>query len=138
MPNFVAQLKLQIMMKIFRLISSLPASWLGGAVRRVAVTMLLLCVTTVAAWAAKMYSWAIWSPEDNTLYFVRSSTDYATDNSYKGHSISAWEIADKNDTKQPIGSNTARWITFSGVAKNCKRVVFDGSFSEARPIDCSK
>ena len=107
--------------------------------------LLLALLTTQTAWCAKkMWSWAIWSPDNTTLYFVRDRVDYTQETTYVENlgdddkiihdNIQAWQIADSQDTSYPSGAKNARWA--ETVAATCTKVVFTKSFNKARPLCC--
>ena len=104
-------------------------------VMRAAMMLLLAVLTTATTWAAKMRSWAIWSPTNTTLYFVRDNVDYTKESTYDGYgNIQAWQIADADDMSYPSGAKNARWAKTA--AATCTEVEFKSSFSNAKPLSC--
>ena len=104
-------------------------------VMRAAMMLLLAVLTTATTWAAKMRSWAIWSPTNTTLYFVRDNVDYTKMSTYDGYgNIQAWQIADADDMSYPSGAKNARWAKTA--AATCTEVEFKSSFSNAKPLSC--
>ena len=98
-----------------------------------AIMVMLVTLVSVTA-KAETKSWAIWCEGNTTLYFVRDSTDYTKTKSYKKKKIkAAWKIADANDKKKVASEKKAQWAKVKG---ECTKVVFDESFSAARPITC--
>lgn len=98
--------------------------------------MMVLLVTLVSVTAkAETKSWALWCESNTTLYFVRDNTNYTKTNIYKKKNITtAWKIADANDKKKVASEKKAQWV--ATVKETCTKVVFDGSFSKARPLSC--
>lgn len=99
-----------------------------------AMMVLLVMLVSVTA-GAETKSWALWSANKKTLYFVRDNVDHQAGEKHNNVSIAnVWKIADYNDKKQVATEKTAQWVkTAKGT---CTHVVFESSFSKARPISC--
>ena len=99
-----------------------------------AIMVLLVTLVSVTA-KATTKSWALWCASNKTLYFVRNNTDYTKTKKIKDHPIkAAWKIADKADKNKKASEKKAQWV--SDVQGTCTKVVFDKSFSSARPLSC--
>ncbi len=96
--------------------------------------VMLVSVTAGAQETAEMASWVLLSKNNNTLYFVRDNVAHQKKEDYKGIFIDlVWRIADKAD---PQGAKTTNKAPWSSAKKFCTKVVFEDSFSAARPIYC--
>ncbi|MDO4202823.1 MAG: BspA family leucine-rich repeat surface protein [Bacteroidales bacterium] len=96
--------------------------------------VMLASVTAGAQETAEMASWVLLSKNNNTLYFVRDNVAHQKKEDYKGIFIDlVWRIADKAD---PQGAKTTNKAPWSSAKKFCTKVVFEDSFSAARPIYC--
>lgn len=100
-----------------------------------AIMVMLVMLASVTAGAQETKSWALWSANKKTLYFVRDNVDHQAGEKHNNVSIAnVWKIADYNDKKQVATEKTAQWVkTAKGT---CTHVVFEFSFSKARPISC--
>ena len=99
-----------------------------------AIMVMLVTLVSVTAGAQEMASWVLLSKNNNTLYFVRDNVAHRKNESYNGiHIDLVWRIADKAD---PRGAKTTNKASWSSAKKNCTKVVFEDSFSAARPIYC--
>ena len=99
-----------------------------------AMMVLLVMLVSVTA-GAETKSWALWDKGNFTLYFVRDNVAHKKNETYEGRKISqVWKIADNNDTKIVSTEQKARWV--NAVKDKCTTVVFDESFSAARPVNC--
>ena len=55
---------------------------------RAVLTLLVLLASATTTLGAKLRSWALWVPADNTVYFVRSKVDYsANEATYHGNLV---------------------------------------------------
>lgn len=98
-----------------------------------AIMVMLVMLASVTAGAQEMASWVLWSMNEGTLYFVRDNVAHQKKESYNGNSVSTWRIPDKAD---PRGAKTTQTASWSSAKKFCTKVVFEDSFSAARPIYC--
>jgi len=111
-------------------------------VRAIMVLLVMLVSATAGAQeTAEMASWVLWSKNSKTLYFVRDNVNHVKGETHDdndaadgGVSITkVWKIVDKNDSKIPKKMEVP-WV---GTAESsCTKVVFEDSFSDARPIYC--
>ena len=97
--------------------------------------VMLVSVTAGAQETAEMASWVLLSKNEGTLYFVRDNVAHQKKESYNGNSVSTWRIPDKADSQGAKTTKTAASWT-SSAKESCTKVVFEDSFSEARPIYC--
>ena len=96
--------------------------------------VMLVSVTAGAQETAEMASWVIWSKHAKTLYFVRDNVARKKGDVHNGIYIDlVWRIADKAD---PQGAKTTNKASWSSAKKDCTKVMFEDSFSAARPIYC--
>jgi len=97
--------------------------------------VMLVSATTGAQETAEMASWVLWSKNEGTLYFVRDNVAHRKKEDYNGiHIDLVWRIQDKADPEKTRTTGTkALW---KNKAKGCTKVVFEDSFSAARPIYC--
>jgi surface protein len=96
--------------------------------------VMLASVTAGAQETAEMASWVIWSKNAKTLYFVRDNVARKKGDVHNGIYIDlVWRIADKAD---PQGAKTTNKASWSSAKKDCTKVMFEDSFSAARPIYC--
>lgn len=96
--------------------------------------VMLVSVTAGAQETAEMASWVIWSKNAKTLYFVRDNVARKKGDVHNGIYIDlVWRIADKAD---PQGAKTTNKASWSSAKKDCTKVMFEDSFSAARPIYC--
>ena len=100
-----------------------------------AIMVMLVMLVSVTAGAQEMASWVLWSKSEGTLYFVRDNVAHQKKESYNGINIDlVWRIPDKADPEKTKTTGTkALW---TNKAKGCTKVVFEDSFSAARPIYC--
>ncbi len=99
-----------------------------------AIMVMLVMLVSVTAGAQEMASWVLWSKSESTLYFVRDNVAHKKEESYNGIYIDlVWRIPDKADSQGVKTTNKASW---SSAKKDCTKVVFEDSFSAARPIYC--
>ncbi len=99
-----------------------------------AIMVMLVMLVSVTAGAQEMASWVLWSKSESTLYFVRDNVAHKKEESYNGIYIDlVWRIPDKAD---PQGVKTTNKASWSSAKKDCTKVVFEDSFSAARPIYC--
>ncbi len=104
-------------------------------VRAIMVMLVMLVSATAGAEETpKVTSWVLWSQETKTLYFVRDNVKHQANEKHNEATITkVWKIVDKNDSKIPEKQK----IPWGGAAKSsCTKVVFEDSFSDARPIYC--
>lgn len=102
--------------------------------RAIMVMLVMLASATAGAQeTAEMASWVIWSKNEGTLYFVRDNVAHQKKEDYNGNIVSTWRIPDKAD---PQGVKTTNKASWSSAKKDCTKVVFEDSFSAARPIYC--
>ena len=96
--------------------------------------VMLVSATAGAEETPKVTSWVLWSQETKTLYFVRDNVKHQANEKHNEATITkVWKIVDKNDSKIPEKQK----IPWGGAAKSsCTKVVFEDSFSDARPIYC--
>lgn len=97
--------------------------------------VMLVSATTGAQETAEMASWVLLSKNNNTLYFVRDNVAHRRKEDYNGiHIDLVWRIPDKADPEKTRTTGTkALW---KNKAEGCTKVVFEDSFSAARPIYC--
>ena len=99
-----------------------------------AMMVLLVMLVSVTA-KAETKSWSLWCKSNTTLYFVRDAKTYKPNIVYDGVKITnVWKIADANDKKKVASEKKAQWVDTA--KKTCTKVVFDKSFSKARPVSC--
>ena len=98
-----------------------------------AIMALLVMLAPVTAGAQEMASWVLWNKTESTLYFVRDNVAHQKSENHNGYIIYAWRIPDKAD---PQGAKTKNKASWSSAKKDCTKVVFEDSFSAARPIYC--
>ncbi len=100
-----------------------------------AIMVMLVMLASVTAGAQEMASWVLWDKNAKTLYFVRDNVARKKGDVHNGIPIiAAWRIADKAD---PQGAKTTGTkASWKSTAKGCTKVVFEDSFSAARPIYC--
>ncbi len=110
-------------------------------VRAIMVLLVMLVSATAGAEETpEVTSWVLWSKNSKTLYFVRDNVNHAKNEMHDDPAVDgdvsiteAWKIVDKNDSEIPQKQKTP-WV---GTAKSsCTKVVFEDSFSDARPIYC--
>lgn len=102
-------------------------------VRAIMVLLVMLVSATAGAKETpEVKSWALWSNESKTLYFVRDEVAHQAGETHDGTVIAkVWNVADKADSWP---SKSVSWVTTA--KKTCTQVVFESSFSDARPIYC--
>ena len=98
-----------------------------------AIMVMLVMLASVTAGAQEMASWVLWNKTESTLYFVRDNVAHQKSENHNGYIIYAWRIPDKAD---PQGVKTTNKASWSSAKKDCTKVVFEDSFSAARPIYC--
>lgn len=99
-----------------------------------AIMVMLVMLASVTAGAQEMASWVLWSKSEGTLYFVRDNVARKKGDVHNGIPIIAvWRIPDKAD---PQGVKTTNKASWSSAKKDCTKVVFEDSFSDARPLYC--
>ena len=98
-----------------------------------AIMVMLVMLVSVTAGAQEMASWVLWNKTESTLYFVRDNVAHPKGENHNGYIIYAWRIPDKAD---PQGVKTTNKASWSNAKKDCTKVVFEDSFSAARPIYC--
>lgn len=100
-----------------------------------AIMVMLVMLASVTAGAQEMASWVLWSKSEGTLYFVRDNVARKKGDVHNGIYIDlVWRIPDKADPEKTKTTGTkALW---TNKAKGCTKVVFEDSFSAARPIYC--
>ena len=109
-------------------------------VRAIMVLLVMLVSATAGAEETpEVTSWVLWSKDSKTLYFVRDNENHGPGtydcNDGDVYITNAWKIVDKNDSKI-LKKQKIPWV---GTAKSsCTKVVFEDSFSDARPIYCNK
>ena len=96
--------------------------------------VMLLSATAGAEETPEVTSWVLWSNISKTLYFVRDNENHFEGESHdEDHINNVWKIVDKNDSKIPEKQE----VPWGNTAKKaCTKVVFEDSFSDARPIYC--
>ena len=108
-----------------------------------AIMVMLVMLASVTAGAQEMASWVLWSNISKTLYFVRDNENHFKGETHDDNDAvdgnvqikNVWKIVDKNDSK----IREKQIIPWGGAAKSsCTKVVFEDSFSDARPIYCNK
>ena len=104
-----------------------------------AIMVMLVMLASVTAGAQETTttkSWVLWDKNAKTLYFVRDNVKYKEGKTYNGKTITnAWKIADKADTKK--AKTTEKKALWKDAAEaTCTKVVFEDSFSDARPLYC--
>ena len=106
-------------------------------VRAIMVMLVMLVSATAGAQeTTTTKSWVLWDKNAKTLYFVRDNVKYKEGKTYNGKTITnAWKIADKADTKK--AKTTEKKALWKDAAEaTCTKVVFEDSFSDARPLYC--
>ena len=98
--------------------------------------VMLVSATAGAQETTTTKSWVLWDKNAKTLYFVRDNVKYKEGKTYNGKTITnAWKIADKADTKK--AKTTEKKALWKDAAEaTCTKVVFEDSFSDARPLYC--
>ena len=105
--------------------------------RAIMVMLVMLASATAGAQeTTTTKSWVLWDKNAKTLYFVRDNVKYKEGKTYNGKTITnAWKIADKADTKK--AKTTEKKALWKDAAEaTCTKVVFEDSFSDARPLYC--